>query len=97
MDLDSNKLNSFKEEFQKLRAVFQANNSLTKFKQFIFFFHIRNLGALDSTLEKWFLLFWPSHSEKEESDYYKFFVQFFLQLLDQNWGGGVVLYMGVNS
>lgn len=52
MDLHSNKLNSFKEELHKLRGVFQGNNSLTKYKQFIFLFHIRNLVALDNILEK---------------------------------------------
>lgn len=52
MELHSNKLNGFKEEFHKLRGAFQGNNSLTKHNQSIFSFHIRNLIALDDVLEK---------------------------------------------
>lgn len=57
MDLHSNKLSSFKKEFHKLKRVFWGNNSLTKYKESILSFHIRNLIVLDNIERLVFTIF----------------------------------------
>ena len=66
MELHSNKLNTFKEEFHKLRGTFQGSNSLTKYNLPVAF--ILELLLLWTIYWKnGFLLFLQVVHEKESS------------------------------